>query len=118
MPRVNEILKVEKKEGIEIKGLTVKCEFPDDCNFPICICSEPEPTKDIYVSTYNRGYNKGQEDYGNREIGLDVGKIKNVILGVSDNIAWYDIDFKPITKEEAIAQALKAQEGEIIVEIK
>ena len=33
----------EQKKGIEIKGATVKCQFPNDCNLPICLCAEVIP---------------------------------------------------------------------------
>ena len=57
-PSVEEIAKL-RKEGIEIKGATVKCKIPDDCKFPMCDCGELEETKHNYLSVYNRGYNEG-----------------------------------------------------------
>lgn len=47
----------EKRKGIEIKGAIVKCQFPDDCNFPICDCAEGIPTKNRYKTQEDRGHN-------------------------------------------------------------
>ena len=94
MPKINMMVKVEKKE------------------VPI-LRRETSIRNELMKVILHHGYNKGQEDYGNKEIGLDVGKIMEVI----------DKDYEegnfilPFSIRNAIALALKAKEGEIIVEV-
>lgn len=50
----------KERKGIEIKGATVKCEFPEDCNFPDCICgtyTKPVLTKHRYKTLEDKGWN-------------------------------------------------------------
>ena len=98
MPKINTIVKIEKK-----KILDLNADIP-------------------YVNAYARhkeratGYNAGQEDYGNKSVGLDVEEIYRIMIN-----QWP----KKIVLTETIkhnyrvlAQALKDKEDKIIVEVK
>ena len=98
--KINSIIKVEKKK-----------EYWEDS------IDQKHPNAD------NIAFNRGQEDYGNKEIGLDVGKIMEVL----DSFTYTSFGDKKKDRKKQImwllatrielAQALKAQEKSIIVEV-
>ena len=95
--KINSIVKVEKKK------------------------TSPYNDNDRFVT----GYNQGQEDYGNKDIGLDVGKIEKVIFDYllrTQKERMLQVTARRFGKNtkvsESLAQALKAKQGEIIVEVK
>ena len=58
-------------------------------------------------------YNQGQEDYGNKKVGLDLGKIKEILKShLSHVLPWKSEQI------DMIILALKDREDEIIVEVK
>jgi len=93
--KLNSIVPVEKKESLD--------HFID---------GRLKPTAIEY-------HNQGQEDYGNREIGLSEEKIIENILATCEEELNKTIGFM-LTKKEAelFAQALVAKEGSIIIETK
>lgn len=103
--KLNSIVKVEKKE--------VKCFCVD------ILEANPEDTPCRCGARDNKLHNQGQEDYGNREIGLSEEKIIENILATCEEELNKTIGFM-LTKKEAelFAQALVAKEGSLIVELK
>ncbi len=85
MAKINTIVKVEERKVVRYDGSKEAIE--------------------------NECYNQGQEDYGNKEIGLDVGKIFEVIK--KNNTIK---ELTP-TKIALLATVLKDKEGEIIMEV-
>ncbi len=109
--KLNMIAKVEKKKSEhEEDGQNCGCAYLEDQDIYPC-------QNGVYE------YNQGQEDYGDREIGLDVRKLLLSILMneypkgipiINSSTSLY----KLFPDEYKLAQALKANEGEIIVEKK
>ncbi len=93
--RIGSIVKVEKKE-----------------------CIHDTTGNDVCRYSNIKFYNQGQEDYGNREVGLDVGKIASEVFDTIDSesfLKMYD-DGDVEGCADLIAEALKAKEGELIIE--
>lgn len=89
MPKLNMIVKVEKKE-IPI-GLEYMTKYDED-----------------------KSYNQGQEDYGNRSVGLSEDKIFEIL---DKKVDEFNLKIS-IGQGRKIAQALKAQENKLIVEVR
>lgn len=93
--RIDSIVKIEKKQDYDFNGVSYVESLTD----------------------WEQGYNQGQEELGNKKIGLDEKKIAISIEKwlLHNNLKVHkSLSIKDITD---IASALKAKESEIIIEV-
>ncbi len=96
MPKIKDIVEIEKKNKEFAEKDLEKAKLPNV----------------IRLLAKQVGYNEAIDVYGNKSIGLDVGKMKEALKGK------YDLRHLSSLDRGLIVEALKQAEGEIICEVK